>query len=278
MKRSQTARHLAQQILTGIVLAAVVYVTASLVRPVFVGRTPIAQRVLATPAEDSASMIDAVVRRSPWLHVPFEQAIGSPQFLADREAFMNDLLRTGRLSKARALRIADAAVTRAYRERIPPALVLGVMLTENDAFKPSARSKVGAIGLMQIMPKAWRPTLGPIFGRDLKDDATNVKYGVFILRWMHDGVPNQLSAAASYRTALLRYNGCVRGTNTPNCRRYPDVVRRHVLRAAKHSCAGRDFESCVVQPLWLRRQIAAPARLTMDVPASGSFRSGMILD
>ena len=42
----------------------------------------------------------------------------------------------------------------------------GVMLTENDEFRPSARSKVGAMGLMQIMPRIWIPNLGPILGRE----------------------------------------------------------------------------------------------------------------
>src|SRR5690606_14815221 len=111
-------------------------------------------------------------------------------------AFIADLVGTGHLGEARAARIADAAVTRAYRERVPPALILGIMLTENDVFKPTARSRVGAVGLMQIMPNVWRPTLGKIFGTDLRDDATNIKYGVFVLRWMHDNVPEELSPGA----------------------------------------------------------------------------------
>ena len=270
MIRSDLVRTTARQVLTGIALTAVVYVTATAVRPVFVSSTPMVQRVLAsTPARDSSRMIEAVVRSSPWLHAPFDIAVGSAQFAADRDAFVQDLLATGRLTRARATTIADAAVTRAYRERVPPALILGVMLTENDAFKPSARSRVGAVGLMQIMPNVWRPTLGKIFGTNLRDDATNVKYGVFVLRWMHDGVPEELSPAASYRTALLRYNGCVSGRNTSSCRRYPDVVQRHVLRHASTSCGGRDFETCVVQPLWLRRRLPAPETLSLGVPGTG---------
>lgn len=264
MKRAAFARALARQIATGVALSAVVYVTATHVRPVFFANTNVAQRVLApSPARDSSRMIEAVVRASPWLHAPFEIAVGSAQFALDRDAFAGDLMGTGHLSRARATTIADVAVTRAYRERVPPALILGVMLTENDAFKPTARSKVGAVGLMQIMPNVWRPTLGKIFGTNLRDDATNVKYGVFVLRWMHDGVPELLGPSASYRTALLRYNGCVSGRNTPKCRRYPDVVQRHVIRSAGRSCAGRDFETCVIQPLWLRRKLPVPQTITM---------------
>lgn len=54
-----------------------------------------------------------------------------------------------------------------------------------------------------------------------------------------------------WRTALLRYNGCVTGRNTPDCHTYPDVVRREVLRSARIICAGRNFDSCVITPLRL---------------------------
>lgn len=275
MKRPAFVRTIVKPAVTGIALLAVMYFTASYVEPVFVGRTPVVRRVLQAPVQDSSLAIEAVVNRSPWLHTPFEAAVASEQFLADRDAFAADLMRTGRLTVARATRIAETAVTRAYRERIPPALILGVMLTENDAFKPRARSRVGAVGLMQIMPKVWRPTLGRIFGTDLSDDATNVKYGVFILRWMHDGVPEEMSPSASYRTALLRYNGCVQSRSSASCRRYPDTVRRYVLRNAQASCAGRDFDSCVIQPLWLRRLIPPPATVAYATPPGVS---GSVLD
>jgi soluble lytic murein transglycosylase-like protein len=131
--------------------------------------------------------------------------------------------------------------------------VLGVMLTENDEVKSTARSRQGALGLMQVNPRPWRPALGKLFGTNLRNDTTNLRYGIFIL--------GHLAARAAaladepigsrWRTALLRYNGCVRGTNTPDCARYPDVVRREVLRSARAICAGRDFDSCVVTPLRL---------------------------
>jgi hypothetical protein len=52
------------------------------------------------------------------------------------------------------------------------------------------------------------------------------------------------------RTALLSYNGCVRGTNTPDCRAYPEKVRQHVESDARSSCAGKPYEDCVALPLW----------------------------
>lgn len=182
-----------------------------------------------------------------------EQRERPTRFETARRAFAQDLLRTGHVGASRAWRIADAAVRQAYALDIPPALVLGVMLTENTTLKPTARSSVGALGLMQIMPRLWRPVLGHRYGRNLRDDATNVRYGIYILRYMHDRVPGSLGPERSLRTALLRYNGCVRGKNTPNCHRYPDVVQRNVLRNAKASCGGRGFRECVVMPLYRSR-------------------------
>ena len=43
----------------------------------------------------------------------------------------------------RAWQLADVAVREAYTRRVPPALVLGVMMTENDELKSTARSSVG---------------------------------------------------------------------------------------------------------------------------------------
>ena len=47
---------------------------------------------------------------------------------------------------------------------------------------------------------------------------------------------------------LLRYNGCVRGTNTPRCHTYPSKVARYVERDAKALCGDRDFYSCIAAP------------------------------
>ena len=196
----------------------------------------------------------SVGTRAPWLTSPTTNAIETPQFITDRAAFTEDLLRTGKLSPDRASRLADIAVRESYRRRVPPALVLGVMLTENDDFKSAARSSVGALGLMQIDPKAWSRPLGRLFGHNLRDDATNLRYGIFILGHLRTRIPESTSEEMSWRLPLLRYNGCVKGTNTPNCHQYPDIVRRHVERRALSICKGQSFDVCVAQPLWLSKR------------------------
>ena len=183
-------------------------------------------------------------------------AFASAQFEADRRAFAADLVATGRVDAARADSLAAFAVREAYSKHIPPALVFGVLLTENATFKSHAQSNVGAVGLMQIYPKVWVPALGKLFGRNLRDDETNLRYGVHILSHYVYAASKKMDdpalAAGSVRTGLLRYNGCVRGTNTPNCQTYPDKVMRAVERFAVAQCGGSGYAGCVEQPLRLR--------------------------
>ena len=235
--------------------------TAARTKPVFLGRTPIAERVLA------AAYLDSSTVRAPWLSLPEPMAMRHPQFLRDVDAFATDLRRTGKLEAGRADSIARVAVRESYHRRIPPALVFGVMLTENDRFKRNARSSVGALGLMQIMPRMWTPNLGPILGRNLKDDETNLRYGVYILRYFAKRTSDTLDAQGVIRVALLGYNGCVRGTNTPKCQTYPEKVRRHVDENARTICSGRDFHECVALPLWASlRDTTTPPVPRVDIP------------
>ena len=236
--------------------------TASRVHPVFLGQAPVADRVLA------GVYLDSTPARAPWLSLPEPLALRHPQFQRDVEAFATDLRGTGNIGAGRADSIARVAVREAYHRRIPPALVLGVMLTENDKFKPNARSKVGALGLMQIMPRMWTPNLGPILGRNLRDDETNLRYGVYILKHFAKRTSDTLDATGATQTALLSYNGCVRGRNTPDCKAYPEKVQRHVERSAQNSCAGKPFRDCVSLPLWASLRGSATPPLPVSTMAS----------
>ena len=243
-------------------LAFVALVTSvKLSRPVFLGRAPVGEQL----AEHA--YVDPAAERAPWMDSPAEVSLKTPQFLLDRELFTMDLLRTGKVTQTRARSLADIAVREAYTRQVPPALVLGVMLTENDELKSSARSNVGAIGLMQVYPKHWRDALGRKFGTNIHTDSTNLKYGIFILGWVVGrAADREDDRDAAWRRALLGYNGCVRGTNTKNCRSYPDVVRREVQRSAKSTCRGEDFNACVVAPMWLaRRDAERPDTLAQQI-------------
>lgn len=241
---SRPKRSVWRQIALAAASAAAIIVATTLTKPFYVGRAPVAKQLLAHAYVDSTTL------RAPWL-LGGEAALRTPQFLHDREAFTLDLLRTGKVKTARARRLADVAVREAYTRKVPPALVLGVMLTENDELKSSARSRVGAVGLMQVYPKHWLSALRSKFGSNVHADSTNLKYGIYILGWATGETTVANDKEASWRQALLKYNGCVHGSNTPDCHSYPDAVRREVQRSARQTCGGASFDDCVVRPLWL---------------------------
>lgn len=161
------------------------------------------------------------------------------------------------MSQARADSIAHFAVREAFLRGVPPAVIFGVMLTENAQFISRAQSNVGAVGLMQIYPKYWLKDLSEKFkDPNIATDSTNLRYGVFILEHYlkprgRKTAPNQHLIATqpgSLMKGLLRYNGCVRGTNTPRCHTYPNKVQKFVERDAQALCGNQNFYQCIAQP------------------------------
>jgi len=242
-----TSTRTVHRLVVGVVAAATIVFTASRVKPVFLDDNFAVLTVPPATGEEKAMLL------APWSRLSFDAALGTPVFLRDRSAFAVDLMGTGKVGLTRALALADVAVREAYRRRVPPALVLGVLLTENDELKSTARSRQGALGLMQIHPGPWRSALGDLFGRNLRNDTTNLRYGIYILSHFAKRTAEKEpeDTADHWRTALLRYNGCVHGRNTRDCQSYPDAVRREVQRSARTICNGRDFDGCVVLPLRL---------------------------
>ena len=123
-----------------------------------------------------------------------------------------------------ALRIAQAIVTEGGKKNIDPALLVGVLITEDAKLDPKARSSVGARGLMQVMPfhaGKWKGCTSA----DLFQIDSNICHGVSILA-------DLIKRSPSVSTALQRYNGCVRGTNTPNCHTYSGKVLKFAEQAA----------------------------------------------
>jgi len=115
---------------------------------------------------------------------------------------------------------AAALVREAERLRLSPSLLGAVLLIENTPLDPTAVSSQGAIGLMQVMP-VHRGSYGCF--ADLVNVDTNICHGASILKHM-------VRRTKSVSLALKRYNGCVRGRNTPRCYRYPVRVLRTASR------------------------------------------------
>ena len=131
-------------------------------------------------------------------------------------------------------RIATALVKESRRRKIGSSLLVGVLLTENPWLDPRATSFVGARGLMQVMPfHAGKWGCGT---NDLFDIESNICHGVAVLA-------DNLGRAKTLPQALLGYNGCVRGTNTPDCWKYPNKVFRGARAAAPKAGDVQPFSS-----------------------------------
>ena len=235
-----------------VTLVAAIGITASMMKPVYAGRAPVVGQLfkaaappapteipVSSPLADSVRLIEA-----------------SSEFADQKRRFSADLVRTGRLSQARADSIAHFAVREAFLRGVPPAVIFGVMLTENAQFISRAQSNVGAVGLMQVYPKVWLKELSKKFqDPNIAADSTNLRYGVFILQHYLKPKAKGVSPSHTVATApgslmkgLLRYNGCVRGTNTPRCHTYPSKVQKFVERDAEALCGDKDFYQCIAQP------------------------------
>ncbi len=189
------------------------------------------------------------------------QLANSPAFERDRRAFAADLVATGRMDPARADSISYYAVRESYLNGVPPAVVFGVMLTENALFVSGAMSSVGAVGLMQVYPKVWLKALTSKFGKDLATDSTNLKYGIYILSQYIKSDSGKVTPT-DLSKGLLHYNGCVRGTNTPNCKTYPGKVKKYVEKQGSSICGDKGFYACIAEPfiagLFGKRTAAGP--------------------
>jgi hypothetical protein len=227
--------------LVGVILFALAHT-----RPIFTQRASLTARI--------AQRGDSIQRARGAAPVPTDVAdadlkFRDPKVEADRKAFASDLVATGRMEQARADSVSYFATREAYSRGIPPALIFAVMLTENAVFKSRATSNVGAVGLMQIYPKVWLKALSKKFGHDLENDETNLKYGTFILaEYLKPKKGSDVATEADLRKGLLKYNGCVRGTNTPRCHTYPNKVDKFLQNDAKTMCKGRGFYDCVARP------------------------------
>ncbi|OON41486.1 hypothetical protein BTJ39_03565 [Izhakiella australiensis] len=104
----------------------------------------------------------------------------------------------------------------ANRYKVNPALIKAVISVESG-FDPKAKSSVGAMGLMQIMPETakWLITkLGEADGRyDLHDPEKNIQLGVYFIALLAERYNNDLELVlAAYNAgpgAVDRYNNRV---------------------------------------------------------------------
>ena len=151
------------------------------------------------------------------------------------EAKIAAILRQRTTDAERANRVASALVREGRRANIGATLLVGVLLTENPELEPRATSSVGARGLMQVMP--FHAGNWGCSSSDLFDIDANICHGVQILA-------DNLKHSRNLPAALQRYNGCIRGTNTPDCHRYAGKV----YRSARRTAVGIDGKATATTP------------------------------
>lgn len=226
-----------------VVLLMVIVFTVRNMQPVYATRGTLGEE-LRKHAPSVASVI------APGDSSEVDQLMATPKFQQEKRNFYEDVMRLKQVDSARADSIAQYAVREAYVRGISPAIIFGVMLTENSRFVSAAQSNVGAVGLMQVYPKIWlTKEMTALLGKDLATDSTNVKYGVFILsQYFNPRTKSGATKTENWATALLHYNGCVKGTNTPRCHTYPSKVKNFVEGQATSICGGRGFFECIAKP------------------------------
>ena len=100
------------------------------------------------------------------------------------------------------LEYGDIVRLHAAQDRLDAAL-LAAVIYEESRFRPRARSKVGAMGLMQIQP-ATAETIAQRTGgvgfhvSDLYDPEVNISYGSWYLRQLLDKYSDERLALAAY--------------------------------------------------------------------------------
>ncbi len=160
--------------------------------------------------------IDALSRMMSRLNEDGSQTVSYVTNYKNEVAPVEQVLRRRGVSQATARKVAWPLVENAKKHKMEPATLVSIMLMESDGI-PTAKSSVGARGLMQVMPfwaGKWRGC-----GSDLYDIEDNLCNGSNILAMY-------MREKGDERKALLGYNGCVRGTNTPGCHSYPDKFMR----------------------------------------------------
>ena len=170
----------------------------------------------------------APILRQPAAGITLAGAIIEAPSFSKEASRISEVLRHYTTDQLAADRIAGAIVEEGNRRNLDPALLVGVLLTEDATLDTTARSFVGARGLMQVMPThagKWGCGSSNLFSIEV-----NICHGASILE---DNVRN----SSSMRTALLKYNGCVHGSNTPGCHNYPDKVMRAANRTTAQMLA-----------------------------------------
>ncbi len=91
---------------------------------------------------------------------------------------------------------------------VPPELVFAMVRNESR-FDPTARSRVGAVGLMQLMPDTAQEIANKLgyAEYDLTDADTNIRFGCYYLAYLYRNTGrNWRNAVAAYNCGIGKVN------------------------------------------------------------------------
>jgi soluble lytic murein transglycosylase-like protein len=139
-------------------------------------------------------------------------------------------------------RVARTVLTESTRAGVDPLLVIALIHVESS-FKPRARSRAGALGLMQVRIRTLREQLNRPKARraDALDPHTNVRAGVRYFRRLLDRFGATDLALMAYNAGPGRIQRLLaRGSIPPRIRDYPrkvadelERIRNALLRRAR---------------------------------------------
>lgn len=161
---------------------------------------------------------------------PFEQDEGA---LSDEMARVRDWIAdTYRVPEEAIEPALAAAEMHAEELGFDPLLIVAIMAVESS-FNHRAVSNMGALGLMQVIPRYHKDKIGPDRGRNvLFDPEVNVRVGTLVL---HEG----LQRYGSMQRALQYYNGSLNDPKARYTRKVMALKKRLMLIAGRDDDTGQ---------------------------------------
>lgn len=161
---------------------------------------------------------------------PFEQDEGA---LSDEMARVRDWIAdTYRVPEEAIEPALAAAEMHAEELGFDPLLIVAIMAVESS-FNHRAVSNMGALGLMQVIPRYHKDKIGPDRGRNvLFDPEVNVRVGTLVL---HEG----LQRYGSMQRALQYYNGSLNDPKARYTRKVMALKKRLMLIAGRDADTGQ---------------------------------------
>lgn len=127
---------------------------------------------------------------------------------------IQEYLETKGATSSRAASVAQRIVQQSKKWNVDAHLITAIVTVENPLLTSKARSAKGAVGVMQVMP-FWKRSFARVCGSNLQDDATNICYGIQVLK------AHMKETKGNMNRALLSYSGC---SNRLRCGRYSQIV------------------------------------------------------